>query len=189
MRAHGCNLVNTTELILQPTWVHNPNSKSINRSVQPFLHSWQQSVIGHIGATWRTRLNLCFLWPTRVHNPNYLIRAHERKRQTDRIRLWPYHAMHYSASRGKNYNYSNNWEIFIISDRFHVYADHTIDSAWPGKKSKMSHGCFVCMGKTLTGYKFWTVNCTRPTIALPIPSSPYKGRGGGEEEGKGWARV
>jgi len=25
---------------------------------------------GHIGATWRIRLNLCFLWPTRVHNQN-----------------------------------------------------------------------------------------------------------------------
>ena len=24
----------------------------------------------HIGATWRIRLNVCFLWPTRVHNPN-----------------------------------------------------------------------------------------------------------------------
>jgi len=24
----------------------------------------------HIGATWRIRLNLCFLRPTRVHNPN-----------------------------------------------------------------------------------------------------------------------
>ena len=24
----------------------------------------------HIGATWQIRLNLCFLWPTRVHNPN-----------------------------------------------------------------------------------------------------------------------
>jgi len=25
---------------------------------------------GHIGATWGIRLNLCFLRPTRVHNPN-----------------------------------------------------------------------------------------------------------------------
>jgi len=25
---------------------------------------------GHIGATWRIQLNLCFLRPTRVHNPN-----------------------------------------------------------------------------------------------------------------------
>jgi len=24
----------------------------------------------HIGATWWTRLNLCFLWTTQVHNPN-----------------------------------------------------------------------------------------------------------------------
>jgi len=25
---------------------------------------------GHIGATWRIQLNLCFLRPTQVHNPN-----------------------------------------------------------------------------------------------------------------------
>ena len=25
---------------------------------------------GHIGVTWRMWLNLCFIWPTRVHNPN-----------------------------------------------------------------------------------------------------------------------
>jgi len=25
---------------------------------------------GHVGATWRIRLNLCFLRPTRVHGPN-----------------------------------------------------------------------------------------------------------------------
>ena len=34
------------------------------------LHSSRQSVVGHIGATWRIRLNLCFLWPTQVHNLN-----------------------------------------------------------------------------------------------------------------------
>jgi len=27
----------------------------------------------------------------------------------------------------KNYNYSNNYEIFIISDHISVYADHAID--------------------------------------------------------------
>jgi len=27
----------------------------------------------------------------------------------------------------KNYNYSNNYEIFIISDYIAVYADHAID--------------------------------------------------------------
>ena len=25
---------------------------------------------GHIGATWRMQMNLCFLWSTKVHNPN-----------------------------------------------------------------------------------------------------------------------
>jgi len=25
---------------------------------------------GHIGSTWQIQLNLCFLWPIRVHNPN-----------------------------------------------------------------------------------------------------------------------
>jgi len=33
---------------------------------------WRQCALpcGHTGATWRMRLNLCFLQPTRVHNPN-----------------------------------------------------------------------------------------------------------------------
>jgi len=33
---------------------------------------WRQRVLqwGYIGATWQIRLNLCILWPTRVHNPN-----------------------------------------------------------------------------------------------------------------------
>jgi len=33
---------------------------------------WRQCALlcGHIGASWRIRLNLCFLRPTRVHNPN-----------------------------------------------------------------------------------------------------------------------
>ena len=33
---------------------------------------WCQCALpcGHISATWRTRLNSCFLWPTRVNNPN-----------------------------------------------------------------------------------------------------------------------
>ena len=41
-----------------------------NRSAQPFSHSSWQSVIGHIGATWRIWLNSCFLRPSRVHNRN-----------------------------------------------------------------------------------------------------------------------
>jgi len=33
---------------------------------------WRQCALpwGHIGATWQIQLNLCFLRPTRVHNPN-----------------------------------------------------------------------------------------------------------------------
>jgi len=33
---------------------------------------WHQCALscGHISATWRIRLNLCFLRPTRFHNPN-----------------------------------------------------------------------------------------------------------------------
>jgi len=27
----------------------------------------------------------------------------------------------------KNYNYSNNWDIFIVSDCISAYADHTVD--------------------------------------------------------------
>jgi len=34
------------------------------------LHSSWQSVVGYIGTTWWIRLNLYFLWPTGVHNPN-----------------------------------------------------------------------------------------------------------------------
>ena len=34
--------------------------------------SWRQCALlcGHIGASWRIRLSLCFLRPTQVHNPN-----------------------------------------------------------------------------------------------------------------------
>ena len=31
------------------------------------------------------------------------------------------------AVTDKNYNYSNNYDIFIISDYISVYADHAID--------------------------------------------------------------
>jgi len=36
------------------------------------FNRWRQKVLpqGHIGATWRIRLNLCILRPTRVHNRN-----------------------------------------------------------------------------------------------------------------------
>jgi len=47
---------------LRPTLVHNPNGKSI--SVQPFLHSSRQTVVGYIGATWWIRLKLCTLAPS-----------------------------------------------------------------------------------------------------------------------------
>jgi len=45
-------------------------TQTANRSIQPCLHSSRQSVVGHIGATWRMRLNSRFLRPTQVHNPN-----------------------------------------------------------------------------------------------------------------------
>ena len=57
-----------------------------NRSVQPFCTVYGRVIVGYIhyiGTTWRIRLkfcilgplantimNSCFLWPTRVHNPN-----------------------------------------------------------------------------------------------------------------------
>ena len=31
---------------------------------------WHEASTGHVGATWRLRLNLCFLLPIRVHNQN-----------------------------------------------------------------------------------------------------------------------
>jgi len=34
----------------------------------------------------------------------------------------------------KNYNYSNNYEIFIISDYISVYADHAIDKQISSKR-------------------------------------------------------
>jgi len=39
-------------------------SQTANQSVQPFLHTSWQSVIGHIGAAWRILSNLCFLRPS-----------------------------------------------------------------------------------------------------------------------------
>jgi len=39
---------------------------------------WRQCALlrGHIGATWRIRSNLCFLQPTRVHNPDSKMISH-----------------------------------------------------------------------------------------------------------------
>jgi len=34
----------------------------------------------------------------------------------------------------KNYNYSNNYEIFIISDYISVYAEHAIDKQIQSKR-------------------------------------------------------
>jgi len=45
-------------------------TQMVNRSVRPFLHSSWQSVVGYVGATWRIRLDSCFLRSNRVHNPN-----------------------------------------------------------------------------------------------------------------------
>jgi len=42
--------------------------QTVIRSVQPFLHSSRQSVVGYIGVTWRIRLKLCFLRPTQDHS-------------------------------------------------------------------------------------------------------------------------
>jgi len=42
----------------------------ISATAELLLHRSRQSVVGHIGATWRIRLNLCFFRPTRSHNPN-----------------------------------------------------------------------------------------------------------------------
>ena len=41
-----------------------------NRSVQPFLHSSQQSVVRHIGATWQILLNMSFFGPTKTQTTN-----------------------------------------------------------------------------------------------------------------------
>jgi len=39
----------------------------------------------------------------------------------------------------KNYDYSNNYEIFIISDYISVYADHAIDKQILSKHSKQKN--------------------------------------------------
>jgi len=68
MKKHWHHLANTIELVLPST--HQSTTQTANRSVQPFFHRPRQSVVGHIGVTWRILLNLCFLRPTRVHNQN-----------------------------------------------------------------------------------------------------------------------
>jgi len=46
-------------------WLNGRPSQQLLRSC------WSaHSIVGHIGATGQTRLNLCFVGPTRVHNPN-----------------------------------------------------------------------------------------------------------------------
>jgi len=47
----------------------------VSATAELLLHS-SRPCRRHVGATWRIRLNSCFLWPTRVHNP---------KRQIDRF--------------------------------------------------------------------------------------------------------
>ena len=58
----GTNVPSHEGTLAQPgeyDWVHNPKGKSIG---SPISHSSQHSVVGHIGATRRIRLNLCIPW-------------------------------------------------------------------------------------------------------------------------------
>jgi len=52
---------------LRPIRVHSPNSKPTGSTI---LQISRQSVVGHIGATWRIQVSSCFLQPTPLHNPN-----------------------------------------------------------------------------------------------------------------------
>jgi len=83
MRAHWHQLANTTELVLLSVPPPESATQMANRSVQPFYAqlmaeccraNWRHLVnttkAVHNGATWRIRLNLCFLQSTRVHNLN-----------------------------------------------------------------------------------------------------------------------
>jgi len=49
-------------------------SQTANRSFEPFLHRLRQSVIGHIGAAWRIRSNLCFLRPSSPQPKRKIVR-------------------------------------------------------------------------------------------------------------------
>jgi len=83
-KAHWCHLANTIEFVLPSAHLssrgHNPNGKSIGSAIfeqlaaECRLANWRHLVntIKHVhtGTTWRIRLNLCFLRPTRVYNPN-----------------------------------------------------------------------------------------------------------------------
>jgi len=65
---------------LRPTRVHNPNVKSLSSATftqltaechrENWCHLTNTSELVHMGATWRIRMNFCFLWPILVHNPN-----------------------------------------------------------------------------------------------------------------------
>ena len=79
--AHWRQVANMIELcFLRPNRVHNRNGKSISLAVFAQLMARVSSgtlapygkytEIVHIGASWRIRLNLCFLCLPQVQNPN-----------------------------------------------------------------------------------------------------------------------
>ena len=56
--------------VIKVIWHNTAKLLQIDGSI--IFATWRQCALpcGHIGATWRIWLNLCFLWPTHVHNPN-----------------------------------------------------------------------------------------------------------------------
>jgi len=56
--------------VVKVIWHKNASPRQMDDSI--VFTRWRQCAFPcrHIGATWRIRLNLCFLQPTWVHNPN-----------------------------------------------------------------------------------------------------------------------
>jgi len=65
-----CIGVYEQQQVVKVIW-HKPTSPPKTESSIVFTR-WRQCALTweHIGATWQVPLNLCFLWPTRIHNPN-----------------------------------------------------------------------------------------------------------------------
>jgi len=62
----------TLQQVVKVIWHKAPSLQKTGGSTAIIFPRWRQCALpwGRIGATWRIRLNMCFLGSTRVHNPN-----------------------------------------------------------------------------------------------------------------------